>query len=56
MQVIIRNKATFDTIQYDNVTNIAYDGTTKIVTISYGTDSTVSYNSESYLIFVRSIM
>ena len=56
MQVIVRNKTSFDTVQYDNVTNIAYDGATKIVTISYGTDSTISYNSENYLIFVRSIM
>lgn len=52
MKVIVKNKLTFDTIQYDNVSNIAYDTSTKIYTITYGSSQTASFSSDNYLVAV----
>ena len=56
MQVIVKAKASMLTYQYDNVTNIAYNGSTHVVTISYGESQTASYNAEDYLIFISKIV
>ena len=51
MAVIVKSKTTFDCIQYDKVTNIAYDGTTKVYTITNnGTNYT--YSADNYFISV----
>ena len=51
MQVIIKNKTTFDCVQLNQVSNIAYDSSTKIYTITNnGTNYT--YSSDNYLICV----
>ena len=52
MKVIVKNKLTFDTIQYDNVSNIAYDASTKIYTITYGSSQTASVSSDNYLVAI----
>ena len=52
MKVIVKNKLTFDTTQFDNVSNVAYDSETKIYTITYGTSQTASFSSDSYLIAI----
>lgn len=56
MQVIVRSKTSFYTQQFDEVSSVTYNGTTHIATISYGESSTASFNTEDYLIFVRSIL
>lgn len=50
MTVIIIDKDTFDQIQYNNVTNIAYDAGTKICTIT--ASSTVTYSLDDYLVSI----
>ena len=55
MQVIVKAKTSMQTYQYDNVTNIAYNGSTHLVTISYGESGTASFNAENYLIFISKI-
>ena len=51
MAVIVKNKTTFDCVQYDKVSNIAYDSSTKIYTITNnGTNYT--YSSDNYFISV----
>lgn len=52
MKVIVKNKNTFDTQQISDVSNIAYDASTKIYTITYGSSQTASFSSDSYLIAV----
>lgn len=56
MQVIVRKKDTFDTVQYDNVSGIAYDSSTHIVTITYGNAQTASYNTENYFLFIQTVL
>lgn len=55
MQFIVKAKASMLTYQYDNVTNIAYNGSTHVVTISYGESGTASFNAENYLIYLTKI-
>lgn len=51
MAVIVKNKTTFDCIQYDKVSNIAYNSATKIYTITNnGTNYT--YSADDYFISV----
>lgn len=52
MKVVVKNKLTFDTTQYDNVSNIAYNAGTKIYTITYGSSQTASFSSDSYLLAI----
>lgn len=52
MKVVVKNKLTFNTTQYDNVSNIAYNSGTKIYTITYGSSQTASFSSDSYLIAI----
>ena len=52
MKVIVKNKLTFDTTQFENVSNVAYDSTTKIYTITYGTSQTASFSAVSYLVAI----
>ena len=52
MKVIVKNKLTFDTIQYEDVSNIAFDASTKIYTITYGSSQTASFSADSYLVAV----
>ena len=53
MTVTLINKSSFSTGTFTNVTNIAYDSTTKLVTLTYyasgsSTASTASYSADSY--------
>lgn len=50
MTVIVKNKTTFDTVQYDNVSNIAYSAGT--YTITYGSAQTASVNASDWLIAI----
>ena len=56
MQVIVRKKDTFDTVQYNQVSNIAYDSSTKIVTITYGESQTATYSTVNYFLFIQTVM
>lgn len=56
MQVLVKSKTSFYTQQFDDVTDIAYNGSTHIITISYGESSTVTFNAENYLIFITKIV
>lgn len=51
MTVIIKSKTSFDIIQLDNVTNIAYNAITKIYTIT-AAGGTTNYSSDSYYLSV----
>lgn len=44
MKVIVQEAMSFRVAQYDNVSNIAYNKDTKIVTITYGSAQTVTYD------------
>lgn len=52
MKVVVKNKNTFDTQQIDNVSNIAYDASTKIYTITYESSQTASFSADSYLVAI----
>lgn len=52
MKVIVKNKLTFDTSQYNDVSNIAYNASTKIYTITYGSGQTASFSSDDWLVAV----
>lgn len=52
MTVIVKKKDTFDTVQLENVTNIAYNAGTKVYTITYGSSQTATYNAADYVIGV----
>ena len=56
MQVIVKAKTSMLTYQFDNVTNIAYNISTHVVTISYGESGTASFNAEDYLIFISKLL
>ena len=52
MKVVVQKKDAFAVYEYSNVTNIAYNSGTKVVTITYGTSQTVTYNTDDYLISI----
>lgn len=52
MVVIFMDKRNFGVDQYENVTNIAYNATTKIYTITYGSGSTTSYDGNNFTLSV----
>ena len=51
MTVIIKSKTTFDIVQLDNVTNIAYNAGTKTYTIT-ASGGTTTYSSDNYYMSV----
>lgn len=51
MTVIMKSKTTFDIVQLDNVTNIAYNAGTKIYSIT-NSDGTTTYSSDNYYMSV----
>lgn len=50
MTVIVKNKHTFDTAQYDNVSNLAYNAGT--YTVTYGNAQTASFSSTDWLVAI----
>ena len=52
MKVVVKNKLTFDVAQYTNVTNIAYNASTKVYTITYGNSQTASFSSDDWLVAI----
>lgn len=48
MKVVVISKTGFGIIEYDNVTAISKAGT--IITITYGTNSTATVNTETYIV------
>lgn len=52
MKVIVKNKLTFETLEYTNVTNVAYNSSTKVYTITYGTNQTASFSGDDYLVAI----
>ena len=52
MKVIRKHRTNFETAQFNNVTNIAYDAGTKIYTITYGSSQTSSFSADNYIIFI----
>ena len=52
MVVVVKNKLTFTTTQYDNVSNIAYNAGTKVYTITYGNDQTATFSSDDWLVAI----
>lgn len=51
MKVIVKNKHTFETIEYKNVSNIAYDSTTKVYTITHS-GGTNAFSGNDYLVAI----
>ena len=51
MTVIFKNKTSFETAQFNNVTSISYNATTKIYTVNYS-GGYVSYDGNNYYMFV----
>lgn len=49
MTVLVQAKKTFTQYEYDNVTNIAYDGTNYVLTLTGGS---VTYSASSYIIHI----
>lgn len=52
MKVIFMNRLTFECANFTDVSNIAYNKTTNIYTITYGNNQTTSYSGNTYLISV----
>lgn len=52
MTVIFKQKATFTSEQHDGVTNIAYNPTTRVYTVTLADASTKTYSADSYYMFV----
>lgn len=52
MTVIIKSKTTFDIVQLNNVTNIAYNAGTKIYTITVSGGTSTTYSSDNYYMSV----
>lgn len=48
MKVVVISKTGFGIIEYDGVTAISKAGT--IITITYGTNSTATANTENYIV------
>ena len=48
MKVVVISKTGFGIIEYDNVTAISKAGA--IITITYGTNSTATANTETYIV------
>ena len=52
MKIVLMNKTTFSTANYVNVTNIAYNASTKVYKITYGENQTTSYSSNDWLLSI----
>ena len=52
MVVVVKNKLTFTTTQYDNVSNIAYNAGTKVYTITFGSSQTATFSSDDWLVAI----
>ena len=52
MKVVVIKKDSFSVAEFTNVSNIAYNSTTKIATITYGSAQTVTYDLDDYLISI----
>lgn len=52
MVVVVKNKLTFTTTQYDNVSNIAYNSGTKVYTITFGNSQTATFSSDDWLVAI----
>lgn len=52
MRAIVRHKTRFTMDQYDNVTSVTYNPTTKLYIITYGESQTVSYTSDIWVLTV----
>lgn len=52
MTVILMHKTNFGVDQYNGVTNIAYNTSTQIYTITYGSGTTTSYDGHNYTLSV----
>lgn len=50
MTVIVKNKHTFTTTQYDNVSNLAYNAGT--YTVTYGNAQTASFSATDWLVSI----
>ena len=51
MTVIFKNKTSFETAQFNGVTSISYNATTKIYTVNYS-GGYASYDGNNYYMFV----
>jgi len=53
MIVIVKQKTALTTLEYTDVSNIAYNATTKIYTITHGSPATtVTFSAEDYLVAI----
>jgi len=53
MKIILSNRNDMQIDQYENVTSIAYDTSTHIYTITYGSpSSTTTYNGDDWILTV----
>lgn len=52
MSVVVIKKTAIGMQQYDNVTNIAVNNSTQVVTISYGTSSTATCSLSDSSLFI----
>ena len=52
MVVIAKSKTSFVTLEYTAVSNIAYNSSTKVYTITHGNNQTVSLSGNDYLVAI----
>lgn len=52
MRAIVKHKTRFTMDQYDDVSSIVYNDTTKNYTITYGNAQTVTYSSDIWVLTV----
>ena len=52
MSVVRIDLDSFDQVQYDQVTSISYNSSTKNITINYGTSSTITLSALSYKVAI----
>ena len=52
MKIVLMNKTTFSNANYVNVTNIAYNASTKVYVITYGENQTTQYSGNDWDLFI----
>lgn len=55
LRCILKHKTQFTMDQYDDVTAISYNAATKVVTITYGSSNTTSYDLNLWILNIISI-
>lgn len=54
MKCIVVEKGKMTSKQYDNVTALSYNSSTHVCTITYGSGTSVNYNTDNYSVYITS--